>query len=193
MTPHSRSLLAAWLHPAAALCGWAVLALAGCADATTSASGVRLADPIFLEAVIDGRPWVADSGTRRLLVSARTGRIQFQGTRSGGDTVETLSVAVGRFAFNTPIPLSLTDNRSTALFSTFAPPDQRDLFLTDSSDAGSVTLDGLDPINRLATGRFEFRARILIPTPGGTRLGDSTIRVTAGRFRLPFTGDEPLP
>jgi len=172
----------------------AVLALAGCADATTSASGVRLADPIFLEAVIDGRSWVADSGTRRLLVSPRADRIQFQGSRRGrGDTVQTLSVAVGRFAFNTPISILLGENGSNAIFATFAPPGNPILFFADSSDAGSVTLDGLDPINQLASGRFEFRARLVLFSPEGSRLGDSAIRVTAGRFRLPFTGDEPFP
>lgn len=172
----------------------AVLALAGCADATTSASGVRLADPIFLEAVIDGRPWVADSGTRSLVISTRAGLIHFGGTRRrGGDTVENLSVAVGRFAFGTPILISATERGSDALFAVAVLPGSPLLFVVDSGPAGSVTLDGLDPINRLASGRFEFRARLVLFSPEGSRFGDSTIRVTAGRFRLPFTGDEPIP
>lgn len=107
--------------------------------------------------------------------------------------METLTAAAGRFAFGTPIPISATERGSNALFGVSAPAGDLLLFLIDSGSAGSLILDGLDPINRLASGRFEFRARILIPSPGGTRLGDSTIHVTAGRFRLPFTGDEPIP
>lgn len=173
----------------------AVLALGACADATTAASGERLSGRLVFQATINGRPWVADSGTRSGFISVRSGQVQFAGARrSARDTVENLVVGATRFAYGAAVPISLSTGGPHSYYALILGGGaEARTFVADTGAAGFLVIDGYDPIDRLASGRFEFRARLLLEGPMGPVLGDSTITVTDGRFRLPYIGDQFVP
>jgi hypothetical protein len=169
-----------------------LMLLSACADGSITASGEKLDGSIVVSATVDGRPWVADSGTRGAAVYAVGGAeaVSITGSRrfGGGAFVEALNVYVDSFAVGRPVPIQ----RNGALLSQRIQPAPAsgpvtNFFIVDTAGTGVLVVDGYDPVNRLVSGHFNFRARIVVRTDTtGNVLGDSVITVTDGKFRLPY-------